>query len=67
LFEKNKQKPTSTEEAENTNGENSRPTEEKVERAFDHPKCGQSPTGEHDIFHNKGTDEKYCRYCGIPG
>ncbi len=26
--------------------------------------CPGSPTGDHDIFHNEGTDEKYCRYCG---
>ena len=26
--------------------------------------CPSSPTGEHDVFHNEGTDEKYCRYCG---
>lgn len=26
--------------------------------------CQSSPTGDHDIFHNEGTDEKYCRYCG---
>lgn len=27
-------------------------------------KCVQSPTKEHDYFHNEGTDETYCRYCG---
>ena len=27
-------------------------------------KCVQSPTKEHDMFHNEGTDETYCRYCG---
>jgi len=26
--------------------------------------CPSSPTGEHDMFHNEGTDETYCRYCG---
>lgn len=26
--------------------------------------CPSSPTGDHDIFHNVGTDERYCRYCG---
>ncbi len=26
--------------------------------------CSSSPTGDHDVFHNEGTDEKYCRYCG---
>jgi len=26
--------------------------------------CAQSPTKEHDMFHNEGTDETYCRYCG---
>jgi hypothetical protein len=26
--------------------------------------CSGSPTGEHDVFHNEATDEKYCRYCG---
>lgn len=26
--------------------------------------CPQSPTHEHDFFHNEGTDETYCRYCG---
>ena len=29
--------------------------------------CPSSPTGTHDIFHNEGTDEKYCRYCGDTG
>ena len=29
-------------------------------------KCVQSPTHEHDYFHNEGTDETYCRYCGKP-
>jgi len=28
--------------------------------------CVQSPTREHDYFHNEGTDETYCRYCGKP-
>jgi len=27
-------------------------------------KCPSAPTGEHDMFHNEGTDETYCRYCG---
>jgi hypothetical protein len=26
--------------------------------------CSGSPTGEHDVFHNEATDEKYCKYCG---
>ena len=26
--------------------------------------CPASPTGDHDVFHNEGTDEKYCKYCG---
>lgn len=26
--------------------------------------CPSSPTKEHDMFHNEGTDETYCRYCG---
>ncbi len=26
--------------------------------------CPSSPTQEHDMFHNEGTDETYCRYCG---
>lgn len=38
--------------------------EEKVEEAFNNPKCPPSPTGDHDVFHNEGTGEKYCRYCG---
>ena len=29
-------------------------------------KCVQAPTHEHDYFHNEGTDETYCRYCGKP-
>jgi len=26
--------------------------------------CSGSPTSKHDMFHNEGTDETYCRYCG---
>ncbi len=30
-------------------------------------KCpnGASPDGKHKMFHNEGTDETYCIYCGL--
>jgi len=34
--------------------------EAKTEKA----ECPSSPTHKHDMFHNEGTDETYCRYCG---
>jgi len=40
---------------------------EKTPQADPEPaktECPQSPTKEHDMFHNEGTDETYCRYCG---
>ena len=46
--------------------------ESTPEPASENPKkskkgvCVQSPTKEHDMFHNEGTDETYCRYCGKP-
>lgn len=28
-------------------------------------KNGASPDGKHNMFHNEGTDETYCIYCGL--
>lgn len=54
--------------------EEEKPTEEAPAEATAEPEkapdpaskseCPSAPTGEHDMFHNEGTDETYCRYCG---
>jgi len=51
--------------------EEKKPTEEapaeKTAQADPEPskkECPSSPTGEHAMFHNEGTEETYCRYCG---
>lgn len=45
--------------------EENKPEEAPAEAAPESKKeCPSSPTGEHDMFHNEGTDETYCRYCG---
>lgn len=40
-------------------------TEPKVETKRECP-SENSPDGTHQIFHNEGTDERYCRFCGKP-
>lgn len=43
---------------------------EKTPQADPEPEkteCPSSPTKEHDMFHNQGTGEIYCRYCGKTG
>ena len=47
--------------------EKEKSTEEAPAKTAPEPKkteCPSSPTGSHDMFHNEGTDETYCRYCG---
>jgi len=52
--------------------EEKKPTEEAPEAISEEPTkqvltdcpSASSPDGNHDMFHNEGTDETYCRYCG---
>jgi len=51
---------------ENTENAQEAPAEKTAEADPEPSKkeCPSSPTREHDMFHNEGTDETYCRYCG---
>ena len=51
--------PDAPEPETETKPEETAPTEKTVA-----VECPSSPTKEHDMFHNEGTDETYCRYCG---
>jgi len=41
-----------------------KPEPEPTKQILSDCPSGLSPDGKHDMFHNEGTDEVYCRYCG---
>ena len=48
---------------EKTPAEESKPEKPKKTSKTECP-SESSPDGKHGPFHNEGTDEDYCRYCG---